>query len=49
MTAEEAYIFTSFDNRTDGRARFVPHTGGHTIVIVFLAVNGPHTARSARL
>ena len=27
MTPGEAYIFTSFDSRTDGRARFVPHAG----------------------
>ena len=24
--AEEAYVFTCFDSRTDGRARFTPHT-----------------------
>ncbi|KAL3161936.1 hypothetical protein ABBQ38_009018 [Trebouxia sp. C0009 RCD-2024] len=28
MSADEAYLFLSFDSRGDGRARFTPHTEG---------------------
>ena len=27
MTTEEAYVFTCYDSRGQGRARFTPHTG----------------------